>query len=253
MNSKLRKKLEERKKKLKDGGKGNMVFVKADETKRVRVLPVGGEEEFGREVMQFFFSKEIGGIISPKSVDQPCPVLEKYEELKDSKDEDDSELAGKLRPKTKFVIPVIVKKDKAGKEVDEQLGVRLMMIPKGVYQQMIDLFLEPEQGDFTHAEEGYDLKITRTGSGQFDTEYSVVPCKPSPTPKKYRKPVNIEELLTKEIPTYEAAQEMLNKFLGVDNEDDDEDDDNPKKKKLKKKKKDLSKKEGFKKKKKKLG
>ena len=251
LSKERRKKLLARKKKLKDGGKGNLLFVKADTTLRVRVLPVEDSEEPAREVMQFYFSKEQGGIISPKTLDQPCPVLEKYEELKESKDEDDVELAGKLRPKVKFVVPVIVKKDKAGKEVDEQTGVKLMLVPKGVYQSMIDLFLEPEQGDFTDPKKGYDLKITRTGSGQFDTEYSVVPCKPSPIPSKYNKTYSIDELLAKEVPSYEAAQEALNKFLGVDNDDEDDDDDT--RKKLKKKKKDLSKKEGFKKKKKKLG
>lgn len=251
LNKALKKKLLKRKQKLKESGKGNMLFIKADTTLRVRVLPVGAEEEPAREVMQFYFSKEQGGLISPKTIDQPCPILEKYEELKDSKDEDDVELAGKLRPKVKFVIPVIVKKDKAGKEVDKQMGVKLMMIPKGVYQSIIDLFLEPEQGDFTDPKTGYDLKVTRTGSGQFDTEYSVVPCKQNLLPKEYNKTYNIEELLTKEIPSYESAQEALNKFLGVDNEDEDEDEDeSPKAKRLRLKRREEKR---LKKKKKKLG
>jgi hypothetical protein len=222
------KKLESRKKKIKDSGGGNnsFLFIKADETVRVRPLPVGEDDEPALEVTQFYLGAEIKGVISPKTFGEPCALMEKYEELKSSSDEDDQALATKLKPKPKYVIAVIKKKDKMGKEVDEQLGVRLMQIPKGVYQQLIDLFLEPEQGDFTDPAEGYDVKITRTGSGQFDTEYSVVPCKPSPLPKKYNKTYNLEELLRKEVPSYDETQEILNQFLGVDS-----DDEKPKKKK----------------------
>jgi hypothetical protein len=230
ISSKMLKKLENRKKKLKESGGGNnsFLFIKADETIRVRPLPVGADEEPALEVTQFYLGQEIKGVLSPKTFGEPCALMEKYEQLKNSSDEDDQALAVKLKPKAKYIIAVIKKKDKLGKEVDEQAGVKLLQIPKGVYQQLIDLFLEPEQGDFTDPATGYDIKITRTGSGQFDTEYSVVPCKPSPLPKKYNKIYDLNELVAKEVLSYDQTQETLNQFLGVD-----DDDEKPKKKKKK--------------------
>lgn len=231
ISAERRKLLLRRKKKLKEsGGKGAFLFCKANETIRFRPLPVPEDEEFGMEVIQFFLGQEIKGVISPKSIGMPCAIYEKWLDLKDSKDEDDKSLANKLSPKKKYVVPVIKKKDKLGQEVDKATGVKLLQLAGKAYQQMVDLFLEPEQGDFTNTREGYDLKLTRTGSGQFDTEYSVVPCKPSKTPQEYRTVIDLKEMLSKAIPTYKETQEILNKFLGLDGDEDER----PRKKKKKK-------------------
>lgn len=224
-----RKKLLRRKKKLKESsGKGAFIFPKPNETIRFRPLPVPEDEEFGMEVIQFYLGQEIKGVISPKSVGEPCALYEKWLELKDSEDEDDKSLASKLSPKKKYIVPVIRKKDKAGLEVDKSTGVRMILLAGGAYQQMVDLFLDPEQGDFTHPREGYDIKLTRTGAGQFDTKYSTIPCKPSKTPQEYRTIINLKEMLQKALPTYKETKEILNRFLGLD-----EDDDRPRKKKKK--------------------
>lgn len=229
INKKLLKKLKARKQALKDSGASNLIFVKANETKRIRPLPVGEENEFGMEIITMFLKDaHKGTFISPKSLGEKCALYEKYMELKESKDEDDAGLLELLKPKKKFVVPAILKKDKAGKIVDEQTGVRLAMLPSGSYQEMINLFMDEDNGDFTDPTEGYDLKITRTGSGQFDTEYSVLPGKKSSIPKKYNKIHNIEEMLRGIIPSYEETQTILAKLLG------EEDDDEPRRKKKKK-------------------
>ena len=76
--------------------------------------------------------------------------MEKYLELKESKDEDDKLLAKKLVPKRKYVIAVVAYKDEKGKEVDEQNIDKPMLIPKQAYQDIIDLYLdEDEWGDMT--------------------------------------------------------------------------------------------------------
>lgn len=230
ISKELRKKLLRRKKKLKESsGKGDFIFIKPNTTIRFRPLPVPEDEEFGMEVIQFYLGQEIKGVISPKTVGQPCALYEKWLELKDSEDEDDKNLASKLAPKKRYVVPVIKKKDKLGLEVDTQTGVRMILLAGGAYQQMVDLFLDPEQGDFTNTLEGYDIKLTRTGSGQFDTKYSTIPCKPSKTPKEYRGVIDLKEMLTKALPTYKETKELLNKFLGLD-----EGDERPTKKKKKK-------------------
>jgi len=35
-------------------------------------------------------------------------------------------------------------------------------------------------GDFTHPQTGFDIRVTRKGTGQFDTEYTLLPGRPKP-------------------------------------------------------------------------
>jgi hypothetical protein len=219
------KKLAERRKKIKERSEGSgMVFIKADQTLRVRPLPVNEEEEFGLEITQFYFNAEIKGVISAATFGEPCPIMEMYNELKEG-DDGDRDLASKIRPKAKYVVPVLTYSDLKGESIDDSKSGKLLLLTGGVYQQMIDYFLDEEQGDFTDPKEGYDIKVTRTGSGMTNTEYSTVPCRPSKLPKKYNKIWDIEAMLRSEVPSYEEAQALLNRFLNIDDE--------PKKKKKK--------------------
>lgn len=211
------KKLKQRRQQIQESSEmSTMLFIKADTTIRVRCLPVDENEEFGMEVIQFYLGPDIKGVLSPHTFNQPCAIYEKWVELKNSKDADDKELAGKLKPKKKYVVPVIKFSDIKGTVVDEKVGVRLLMLTQTPYQEMIDYSLDPEHGDFTDPAEGYDFKVTRTGKGQFDTEYKAINCKPTRLPKKYNKIYNISELLQKEMPTYQETKGYLAKFMGED-------------------------------------
>ena len=229
MNKERLKKLKSRKKKLQEAQSGGtMLFIKADTTVRVRPLPVDENEEFGLEIITCYLGPEIKGVLSPSTFGLPCALNEKYQKLKASKDPDDQELAkGALKPKKKYVVPVIKYKDLKGTKVDEQSGVKLLQLANSAYQKMVDYSLDAEAGDFTDPKEGYDLKVSRTGSGQFDTEYGVINCKPTPLHKKFNKIYDIKELLMKEMPTYEETKEKLAQFMGGD-------EDEPRKKKKKK-------------------
>lgn len=235
-------KLKKRKKELasrKNAG-GNLIFFKADETKRLRPVPVGEEDEFGLEIVQFYLGQEIKGVISAHTFEEPCAIMEMYNKLKDG-DEEDRDLAATFKPKQKFVVPVYSIKDPKDKVIDEGEGVRLALLTSGQYQDLVDYYLDEEKGDFTNPSTGYDIKFSRTGSGQYDTEYSTLDCKPTKLPKKLAKVIySPSELVRNEIPTYEESERLINQFLGIDGSDEDED-ESPKKKSLKKKKKSLTK------------
>ena len=79
---------------------------------------------------------------------------------------------------------------------------------------------------------GYDIKITRTGSGKFDTTYSVRQCKPSKLDKKYRSELDLEKIVRNQIKSYDELEEELNKFLNESPVDEDEDEAPKKKKKV---------------------
>jgi hypothetical protein len=216
VNSELRKKLLRRKKELKDQRSGgSLIFFKADTTTRLRALPVGETSEPGREVVYFYLGQKVKGVISPATFGEPCAIMEYYNKLVNDKDDGDKELINTMKPKQRFVLPVIAFKDLKGKVVDESRGAKLALLNMGQYQDLIDLFLDSEDwGDFTDVKEGYDLKFTRVGSGQYDTEYSTKPCQKGPCPIKYRKIVNMEEMIRKEIPSYQDTKSKLKMFLG---------------------------------------
>jgi len=227
----LKEKMLKRKKKLESkGGSSNITYIK-EGTMRVRILPLEGEEEFAQEVVQFYLGAEIKGVFSQSTFGNECPLQDKYRELMESDDDDDKELAKSLKPKTKYLMPCIIYKDQKGKEIDKEKGITLVQVTPSLYNDLIDHWLdEDDWGDMTDPKDGYDIKLTRKGSGQFDTEYSMSPCpKTKIKDKAYHKPINLTKLIQGIVPSYETAEEKLNQFLGIDSSDDE-----PKKKKKKK-------------------
>jgi hypothetical protein len=89
---------------------------------------------------------------------------------------------------------------------------------------MVDYYLdETDWGDFFDPENGYDFKLKRTGSGQYDTEYTLTPCKPTELPKKYRNmEIDLEEIAKAIVPSYEETETMLADYLTTISDDDEE-------------------------------
>lgn len=237
ISSKMKKLLDKRQKNLasKGGGKIPFFLVKEGVT-RARLLPVPPDTEFAIEASFFFLSKELGSLISPATFGEPCGMMEAYQRLKGSKDEDDREMAKKIQPKKRYFAVCYKFQDEKGQKVDHESGVKLIILTNGQYQDLIDLYLdEDEAGDMTDPKTGYDIKFKRTGSGQFDTEYSLLKCKSTPIDPKYRKLIaDPEEELRKLIPTYEETCDLAKQVVGVSKKSGD--------KSLKKKKKLLKKK-----------
>jgi len=234
----LKERLAKKKKELKSRAEtGKVVFIKADTTIRVRILPVPEDEDFVAEIATVYLGKDIGGVYSPSTYGDACPVVEKYEELKKSKKSSDKDLAKKLVPKQKYLIPVVLYEDDKGKKISDKSPV-LVQITSGLYKEIIDLYLdEAEWGDMTDPKNGYDLKLTRTGSTMTDTEYSVKPCKNTELPKPFsKKKVDLNAMVKEIMPTYEEALDKLNEFLSGAIDDDDEPSSSEKKKKKKIKK-----------------
>jgi len=147
--------------------------------------------------------------------------MEGFEELKNSKEDSDKEIANTFSPRKRYLAYCLFYKDKRGDELDEDLSPRFVMLTSGMYQDIIEYFLdEDEWGDMTDPKTGYDLKLSRVGSGMKDTEYSVSPCKNTPMPKKYRNEVyDLDEQVQKILPSYEDTEKLLTQFLGLSKED----------------------------------
>lgn len=233
----LKERLKKKKKELKERTSGGDIIYQKEGSMRVRILNTGQDSDFVFEVIQFYLGGEIKGVFSPATFGQPCAIMEKYEELKESSDPDDKDLAKSFSPRNKYLAPVLVYADDKGKKIDNERSGKLIQLSNNQYQAIIDHFLdEDEWGDMTDVKDGYDIKLTRVGTGQYDTEYSMSPCKNTPTPKGFTKEYDLEALVKNTIPTYEETQEAINSFLSL-GESDEEDEPRPKKKKTLKKKK----------------
>jgi len=227
VSEKMKKRMRQKQEELRSrGGSDGIIYLK-EGTLRVRVLSAGEDEEFVREVSQVYLGPKIRGVISPTSIGKPCAINEKFLKLKSSKKDSDKEDAKAFVPKKRYLMAVAVYKDQLGKEIDTDKSGKLVMITKGLYDAIIDHYLDDEWGDMTDPINGYDIKLKRVGSGQMDTEYSVIPCKASRAPKGFNKPVDLDKMIKAIIPSYETTEAKLDEFLnGADAADsEDEDDD----------------------------
>lgn len=215
----------------KKGSRSSILRQKEEGTIRIRIMKVEDDGDFWHDLITFWLNKDLGDIKSPATFGDHCPAMDKFQELRDSDDEEDIEFSKKLSPRTKHLIPVVWYKDDKGKKVDKDNSGKLLQIPNRVLQEITSLYLdEDEWGDMTDPKNGYDLKITREGKGQFDTTYSIQPCKNTPIPKEYRKPINLEEMVKEEIDDAQDIATRVEKWLDSSGEVED---DEPKKKKKK--------------------
>lgn len=239
MGQSLKERLAKKKENLKSGGGSFKTFVIKEGTTRFRHLPVGEEKDWSIELKTLFLSKELGMLISPATFGEKCAFDEAYKELSNSKDPDEREMAKKLKFSRRLGIVSGKYKDEKGKEPDEEAGVKLLVATGGIVNELIELYLDEEFGDFTDAKSGYDLKYKRTGKGKNDTEYSVIRCDKSKLPACWKGTYDPEKMVRDIMPSYKETKEMLNKFLALPSEDEPTEEAPRKEKKKKKKNRDL--------------
>lgn len=221
--SNLKERLAQKKQDIKDKNKGFQYYMVKEGTSRFRILPVGEERDWSIEATCFFLGKELGLVVSPHTFGEKCALMEAHNLLSNSKKESEREVAKRLKPSKKFFMPAIKYKDEKGGEVEDG-GPKLLMLAPGVTSELIELYLDDnEAGDFTDVENGYDVKITRTGKGKMDTEYGSRPCKPTRLSKKFSKNIYDPEAMLREItPNYKETKNKLEKFLNLPPEEDDD-------------------------------
>jgi len=96
-----------------------------------------------------------------------CDVCTKANKLKASSNPLDQNIAKDWYPKARTFCNVIDRKDPEG-------GIKKWGFGKQIFDQINDLRNDPEDPvDFSHPINGYDLHITRKGTGKNDTEYRV--------------------------------------------------------------------------------
>lgn len=166
-------------------------------TTKVRVLP--GQDP-GSVDKDFFVLVYLHYKVSPTKPTVPvvcakttdprnvCPICDYIKELNASEDPNDKRQAEEMGQRMKYAMCVLPL------EGEDRGKVQVFMSPKKVWQKIISLGGDSDYGDVTHPYEGFDLKLTKSGTGKKNTEYDAVPVRnPSPIASD---PEEIKEILS---------------------------------------------------------
>jgi len=231
-------------KKLDELGSGT--FFKAKEGKnQVRILPPWSKKGvWFKEATLHYGVADKKAYPCLKMFGKECPICNKAEELQEGSDED-RKIAGRLKPKTKYYVNIVDRK--SGK-------VKIWGFSAKILGTLLSYVGDPDYGDITDPEEGYDVVIDRTGSGMTDTKYEVR-CRPKPSEidsENWENEMhNLDTEVIDEVNESEIESVVEEKFGETlpkkskkskvdedeeDDEDDEEEEDKPRKKGKKHKK-----------------
>ena len=171
------------------GSVGFVETIKDGEEKKLRIVPAKSLLEFIRKnqndpnavydaddvpYCDIYVHQNIGGrwqdkVYCPLQMkNEPCPICKVVEELKKSKNKDDVQLASKLalRHRIRFLV---IDRD------NESDGPLFFETSKDNGNIIIGYFNDSDYGNLDDPEEGYDIKVKRTGSNSKDTRYKITP------------------------------------------------------------------------------
>jgi hypothetical protein len=103
----------------------------------------------------------------------PCPACQKVDQLRSTGNPADYAAAGDLLPQFRVYANVIDKKA-------PEAGPQILAYGKKIHEALVQLRRDEDAGgDYTDPIEGFDIVITRTGTGKNDTSYQVAPARHS--------------------------------------------------------------------------
>ena len=192
-----------------------------DETTTVRLIAFTDND--GNPFKERYFYYNIGnnpGLLAPYQFGKPDPINELIQKFKGEGTKEGYEMAKKLYPKMRTYAAVIVRGE-------EDQGVRLWAFGKTVYQNLLNIMLDPDYGDITDVSEGHDIKVTC--SKQAGRQFATTDVMPRPKSTTLGTKKQVKEW-TENIPdlddiyqmkSYEQLETIINAWLaGDDNEDD---------------------------------
>lgn len=124
---------------------------KNDSNTKARVLPTADGDPF--KEMHFHYNLGKQSVLCPKrNFDEECPVCEFASQLWNEGDEESQAMAKKLFARQRFFSPIILRDEK------DPL-VKIWGYSQSVYEKLLGKVLNPEYGDITDPETGFDFTI----------------------------------------------------------------------------------------------
>ena len=136
------------------GGSNKSQFWRPEDGEQtIRILPTPDGDPF----KEFYFHYNLGknaGFLSPKkNFHEDDPLDTFIRQLWNESTEESIKMAKSLMARQRFFSPVIVRGQ-------EDQGVKIWGYGKTVYEQLLNLVLNPEYGDITDPQEGTDLLLS---------------------------------------------------------------------------------------------
>lgn len=197
-----------------------------DGANMIRILPPWSKAgQFVKEAGYHYNVADKTALACPKeSKNDPCPICEAAKELFKSRRPEDMELAKRIQVKKRFFYNILDRTANDGK-------VYVFGSGSMVYEGLLEIFSDPDYGDITDPDNGYDIKLKKRGEG-LGTEYTVMPDKSSTPVKKWDKKkedlTDLDALVEGDLRSYKDLKGLL-EGTETEAEDEDEEDDDKEK------------------------
>lgn len=186
----------------------------------VRVMPPKGKAKMFFEEVPMHFSLGPSGKAACTCLshfDEDCPVCEVVNKWKKSKSEEDQKRAQDMSKKTRVYMNIVDRSDDEEKIQVASVGVMIL-------SEILNIIVDPDYGDITDFEEGFDITITRSGKGR-NTDYKVMPKRSQSVAVKKMDADELDEALPDltaiaQQKSYDEVNRLMN---GETDEDEDED------------------------------
>ena len=131
----------------------------------VRILPSVYDKTNPFKEIYVYYGINNKTMMSPACYDEKDPIAEFTQKLRKSSNKEDWQLARKLEPKMRVMVPVIVRGE-------EDKGVMLWEFGKQVYMELIAIMEDEDVGDYTDPISGRDITIETTSPEQNGTNFN---------------------------------------------------------------------------------
>ena len=122
----------------------------------VRVVPSAFNKSNPFKEVYMHYGINNKTMVSPITFGEKDPIVEFAQGLRKSSNKDDWQLAKKLEPKMRVLVPVVVRGE-------EDKGVRLWEFGKQVYMELLKFVEDEDIGDFTDPIAGRDITVETVG------------------------------------------------------------------------------------------
>lgn len=196
-------------------------------TNKIRIVPYQHNKD--NPFIEIYFHYNLGkkSLVSPFTNGESDPVIEFCDKLKETGNTEDWVLGKKMEPKLRAFAPVIVR----GKEKE---GVKFWGFGQEIYQELLNIMVDPDYGDITDLTSGRDIDVTYLTPKEAGNKYGKTSIRVKPQTSMATDDKEIAQKIVKEQPnileiypcnTYEELKKALNKWLNPESEDDETTDD----------------------------
>jgi len=127
----------------------------------VRIVPSKFDKKNPFKELYIHYGIDKPVMISPTNFGEKDPIVEFAKQLRQTTDKENWSLAGKLNPKMRVFVPVIVRGEEAK-------GVRLWQFGKEVYTELLAMADDDDIGDYTDIAEGRDFTVEVTKGNPYN-------------------------------------------------------------------------------------